>query len=136
MAGGEKLSAYLSDALKKLTTAGKINVGFLDAERASIAFWNEFGTEHIPPRPFMRQTVAESGKDWGNDLGDILKANDMDAGKALDAMGNVMKSDIQQTMRDFTDPPNAKSTVAGKGFDNPLIGPTQDLIKSVDYEVE
>ena len=32
---------------------------------AAVAAFNEFGTDRIPPRPFMRQTIAKNQAAWG-----------------------------------------------------------------------
>ena len=134
--GGDKLQAKLAEILKSATSAKQVDAGFLTAENAEIAFYNEFGTEDIPPRPFMRQTAKTCPDGWVEDLADAMKTNGMDADKALRVVGRVMCDDIQIAMRDFTDPPNAASTIARKGFDNPLIGPTKGLLNSVDFEVK
>ena len=91
---------------------------------AEIAFWNEYGTEIIPERPFARNTVFERGREWLRVIRVLLRkrANDeITEDDALGFLGEVAKADMQQTITDFSVPPNAPSTVAIKGVDNPLI---------------
>ena len=74
-----------------------------------------------PPRPFIRQTIARCSDEWGTKLGKILKANNYDSDISLQKIGDEMQKDIVDTILAFTDPKNAKSTIANKGFDKPLI---------------
>lgn len=89
----------------------------------------------IPPRPFFRTTIKEGEKHWGKDLGKVLKDKDYDAVAALNAMGEEIKGEIQESIRDWTAPPNAKSTIAKKGFNDPLFG-DGTMLRAVDSEVE
>lgn len=92
-------------------------------------------TVDVPPRPFFRKMV-ESGKGhWGADLGGLLRSNDYDADRALELMGEQLEGELQQSIRDFTDPGNAPSTIAKKGFDKPLIE-TSHMLNSVDSDLD
>jgi hypothetical protein len=92
-------------------------------------------TVTIPARPFFRTTVKDGSKHWGEDLGKILKANGYDAANALGQMGEEMKGELQASIQSWSDPPNAKSTVAKKGFNKPLIE-DGTMMRAVDSEVE
>lgn len=109
--GGDKLRAALDDLAKKIQRGGKVQAGvFEDAEYpdgtpvAQVAQWNEFGTAETPPRPFLRQTINDHQDDWGNALGKALHATDYDASRALGMVGDVIASQIRDTIRegDFT----------------------------------
>ena len=84
---------------------------------AHVATWNEFGTEHIPERPFMRQTVEKYGeavlKQAERFIGDIAKEK-MTADEALRKVGamqvGLIKSEI--ATGDFEE--NAPETVRRK----------------------
>ena len=91
-------------------------------------------TVTIPSRPFFRNAIAQHGPEWGKQMGDLLKANGYDTQKALAQMGEVMKGQLQESIRSTNEPPNAKSTERKKGFNNPLIH-TGHMLNSVDYEV-
>ena len=88
----------------------------------------------IPPRPFFRNAIKAHGKEWGKNMGASLKENRFDAAKALVSMGQLIKRQIQQSIRDTNSPPNAPSTIRRKGFNKPLID-TGTMWNSVDYEV-
>jgi len=138
--GGDKLQQALSDIADKMSGAAK--AGFLENATypdgtpvAAVAFWNEFGTTTIPPRPFFRTVIAEKSGEWADRLGKTAVHFEYDADKVLNLMGQTIVEDIQQSIVGWTDPENAASTVAKKGFNKPLID-TGTMQNSVDYEVE
>ena len=88
----------------------------------------------IPPRPFFRTMIAKESPQWGKELGKLLIDGRYNARRALDGMGKVIGDQLQASIRNFSDPPNAPSTVRKKGFNKPLID-TSDMLKSVDHEV-
>ncbi|MEN6533958.1 MAG: hypothetical protein ABFD89_09875 [Bryobacteraceae bacterium] len=71
---------------------------------------------------------------WGNTLRQFLKANNYNSRKALLGTGMVMAEQLQLEMNQFTDPGNAPSTIANKGFDKPLED-SKNLKRSVAAEV-
>jgi hypothetical protein len=88
----------------------------------------------IPPRPFFRTMIVAKSPGWGKTLGKLLIDGRYSARKALDGMGKVIGDQLQESIRAWTDPPNAPSTIAKKGFNKPLID-SSDMVKSVDHEV-
>lgn len=138
--GGDKLQQALSDIAENMS--GAVKAGFLEGATypdgtpvAAVAFWNEFGTTTIPPRPFFRTVITDKSSEWADRLGKAAVHFEYDADKVLDAMGQTIVEDIQQSIVGWTDPENAASTVAKKGFNKPLIE-TSHMQNSVDYEVE
>ena len=111
---------------------------------AAIAAWNEFGTETIPARPFLRTTLREN-EYYRSALLDALKAGlvrQADPSKALQLVGIRAASDIRNTIDTNDFAPNApatvrkKSTDADKGNkDKPLID-TGILRQSIQSELE
>ena len=91
-------------------------------------------TVNIPSRPFFRQMVASESPTWAAKLGNCLIASHYDADKALDMMGEDMRTALQESIKDFTTPELAPSTVAKKGFSKPLID-TSHMINSVAFEL-
>lgn len=89
----------------------------------------------IPARPFFRSMIAENKGDWGPQLGKIIKASNYDSNVALGRMGENVKGQLQQSIRDLKDPANAKSTIKQKGFDDPLVK-SGHMLSSVDWEVK
>lgn len=89
----------------------------------------------IPARPFFRNTLDTKAKGWGEQIGKILKGADYDAQVTLGRMGEMVKGQLQGSIRDLTTPPLAASTVREKGFAKPLID-HGTMLNSVDYEVK
>jgi len=137
---GKKLFKALEE-LAKL----EVRVGFQKGEAtadngtdiADIAMWNEVGTVHIPPRPFMRNSVdSNEGVIKGNCL-KVAEAvvNGMSAEQALDILGNMQKGLIQDSIESGGYTPNAPSTIRKKGSSTPLID-TGLMRQSVNYVVQ
>jgi hypothetical protein len=91
-------------------------------------------TVTIPARPFFRGMIQEHKGEWGSDLGKIIKAADYDSTVALGRLGQLVKDQLQESIREFSDPANAPSTVRKKGFDHPLIE-SSNMLNSADFEV-
>ncbi|KWO67590.1 hypothetical protein WT98_24665 [Burkholderia territorii] len=91
-------------------------------------------TVTIPPRPYFRTMIANEHDHWGGDLGKILVANDYDVPHSLDQLGESIVGALVQSIRDFADPKNAPSTIAKKGFDDPLID-SGTMVNSVTHRV-
>lgn len=142
MRGGDKFRQRLAELAKQEKTA-KVRVGIIEQANyegsdgesvAQVAFWNEYGTATIPPRPFFRNTIAEHKDEWPKQAAEMLEANGGDVRQTLELMGKGVKGQIVETIQDFREPPNAAATVKKKGFDKPLID-TGTLWRSIDYEV-
>ena len=111
----------------------RLRVGFIDSATyqdgqnvATVAFWNEYGTEKIPPRPFFRTTIANNKGKW---IDYIRKVQTLDA-KA----GELIKGDLVFSILNWTEPPNAPYTIAKKGFNKPLV--EQGIMsRSISYEL-
>ena len=138
------------DEIRKKVGRQQVNVGFLEGSTypdgtstPMVAAVQEFGatishsdghTTVIPPRPFMRNTVAKNSSRWGDLLGAALKASDLNAKQALALTGLKVVSQMQDEVKALTEPPLAPSTVKAKGFDTPLID-TGHLLNSIASEV-
>lgn len=146
--GGEKLRAHLDKISKNLGTAKAVEAGYLGGTTEDgrslpmIAAIQEYGTTQagknhsvtIPPHPFMRTTAAEKQNVWCKSLAQSLENNDCNAQKALAEVGEIMVGDIEMAVRDWTDPPNAPSTIKKKGFNDPLVD-EGDLLDGADYRL-
>ena len=100
---------------------------------AMVAFWNEYGTKRIPPRPFFRTTVSEQKKNWVLSVQNLMKMHN-DPKQVMGLIGEHMKGNIVQGIVSFSDPKNADSTERAKGFNNPLID-KGILMRSISFEV-
>ena len=87
---------------KVIIEAGIIN----DEENAKKALYNEFGTDKIPARPFIRP----------------------------EQIGSKMVQNIKKAINNSDYPRNAVSTIKKKGFDFPLIE-TRDMYNSLTFRV-
>ena len=76
----------------------------------------------IPPRPFFRNMIAAESPHWGSDMAKISKDKNYNMKASLKLMGEEIKRELVKSIVDFQDPANAPSTIAKKGFNDPLIG--------------
>lgn len=141
VSGGDKADRALSDIARRIGGKGAVNVGFLEGAKypngvsvALVAALLNFGTSRAGPWPFFSNTVRDKSPDWGDELAKILVAVNYDVNRALALMGEHIKGQIQQAIRDTTSPGLAESTIERKGFDKPLVA-TGHMLNSVDYEV-
>ena len=143
--GGEKLRRKLEDILAATKRASVVRVGFLRGATyptkagttvALVAVVQDFGapSRGIPPRPFFRNAIAKHKGEWPGELQKLLKAANYDAVKALTMMGDRMRGEVQQSIRDTNAPPLKPATIKRKGFAKPLIE-TSHMLNSVDFEV-
>lgn len=102
-----------------------------------IAAQNEFGTDRIPARPFMRSAVdmnrAKLDKAISGEY-DKIVAGESTVKKSLNLIGLFMTGLIQKQIRATYYPPNAKSTIEMKKSSHPLIDFGQ-MIQSVRHVV-
>jgi HK97 gp10 family phage protein len=104
---------------------------------AQIAAQNEFGTDKIPKRSFMRTAVDENKQK----ITDILNKEytrilekESTVQFSLDLIGNIVRDMIKVKIRSIYQPPNAPSTIQAKGSSKPLIDFGQ-MINAVQYKV-
>lgn len=148
VAGGVKLEAALERYLKGANKT--MRAGILEGcsaypdgtPTAMVAFWDEYGTSRnvegktieTPPRPFMRTTAREKAKRWSKVVGVTVQRNGGDFEAGLRLAGEAAMTDIKRTIATFTDPPNAASTIAKKGHNQPLRD-TKHMMNSVAYDI-
>ena len=119
----EMLKEIKRQARKQVLTVGFFDETYPDGKRIGrIATINEYGVpEHNqPPRPFMRYTVIKNRSKWVDILQDMLPEN-MDVKRSLEILGDVVSEDVSDMIKAFADPPNRPSTIARKGFNDPLV---------------
>ena len=89
-----------------------------------VGVYNEFGTQSIPARPFMRTSIEEKKNEikkiQDSQYSKILQGKQT-VKKALGVLGNYMVGQVQEKIKSIDTPPNAESTKARKGSSNPLI---------------
>ncbi|MDB5777606.1 MAG: hypothetical protein JWP38_3739 [Herbaspirillum sp.] len=120
LSGGDKLKTALAELSKKINKAAAVKVGFLEGARypdgtpvAMVAAIQNFGAPGvgIPPRPFFSDMIKEKNPEWAPSIGKLLVANDYDAAKALDLMGERIGEDLQQAIIDTDAPALSKTTL-------------------------
>ena len=134
--GAEKISVNLQN-LKNGPTKAK--VGF-SGDNAAKAVFNEMGvaSKNIPARPFMRTAFDEAKPRLLRERDKqaaavVLKGKSQSA--ALKALGVILADEIKDQIEGWTTPPNAPSTVAKKGFNDPLVE-TGDMSDDVTIEID
>lgn len=97
---------------------------------------NEFGTETIPERSFLRSTVDDERETYVRELtkatGQIVDGEITQAETTLKRLGLRAVGDVQMKIVDLREPPNAPATIAAKKSSNPLID-TGNMRQSVEY---
>lgn len=140
--GYRKIMRQLSELGSKsvvagvLADAGKEKDG---TDLVDVAFWNEFGTRYIPPRPFVRIAADKSDNDIKQMQDALLTkivAGQSTASQALNLIGVKIEGEIKKVIGDRGAlAANAPGTVRAKGSDAPLID-TGRLRQSVKYRIE
>lgn len=132
--GGEEL-----DKLKnKLRNSNSILVGYFkgllydnNIPVAQVASWNEFGTDTIPARPFIRNCIRNNRKKWIKLYKDnVIRNNKLD----LNYIANIIVGDVKTSIDKTIEPPNKQSTIAKKKSSHPLID-TGRLKNSITYRI-
>jgi hypothetical protein len=154
--GGDKMARILRQLDKRINSARGVKVGFLSnaeypetyknrlehriSEKrglrfvAQAAFLNEFGTKKTPSRPFFRTMIAECSPRWGDSMAYLVKVHKYDAKAVFVNMGQGIQGQLKQSIKNWSEPPNAPFTVEQKGFNKPLTD-EGIMANSVDYEV-
>jgi hypothetical protein len=147
MPGRDKITPKGKQFFKEIEELTKlqVRVGFQAGETTgdgvdivSIAAWNELGTEHIPPRPFMQQSVEKNESRIAAMCKTQLKkilTGEATARDALQAIGVMQKGLIQAEIKNGGFAPNSPRTIAKKGSAQPLID-TGRLRQSVNFVIE
>lgn len=115
--------------------AGAGKDGVTNALKAAV---NEFGTDTIPERSFLRSTMAENRQTY---LGNIAKiAQSAIQGKrtpekGMGLLGLKAQNDIKARITSIATPANAASTIKRKKSSNPLID-TGEMRESVRWKYD
>jgi hypothetical protein len=104
---------------------------------AEVAAFNEYGTENIPERSFIRSAIQEHRAELIQITGQLYKQ--MSEGKlstedALGRLGLKIQSLIRNKIDSIEEPPNAERTIARKGSSKPLID-TGQMRQAINYEI-
>jgi hypothetical protein len=105
------------------------------------ATWNEFGTESIPSRPFMRRTADQERRSLRTANGQFallikqMISRRLNPNQVLNAVGLYYQSKVRETIRTSKSwaVPNSPLTIKMKKSSTPLID-HGILIGAVNYE--
>jgi len=123
----------LSQFVVKAGYPSEVDVGNADdgddwateiSEIALVALANEFGTDKVPERSFIRSAIDEGRRDIENlkaELAQRVAVGQLSAKQALEALGVKAVDLIKNKIVEIKTPANAPLTVAIKGYNNPLI---------------
>ncbi len=100
---------------------------------AQLGAIQEFGTEHIPARPWLNPGVQSGNAEYIQMITEAIK-NQSPLKSVLEQVGVVAVGKAQLYMTQLKTPPNAASTIKRKGSSNPLID-TGALRQSVSFKV-
>lgn len=103
---------------------------------AQVAAWNEYGTENIPERPFLRATMAKRRKKYRTIMGTIAAAaieGKASVKEGMARLGELARSDVRNSIVNWSEPGNAPATIRKKGRDDPLVD-TRRMVTSVEYK--
>ena len=123
--GGDKLNKKLGYLATNLGKSSVVKVGFLEGSQERdgkpsplIGFIQEFGApkKGIPPRPYFRTMISQHSGEWPAELIALMKANDYDAAKSLDQLGQEIASELKKSIIDINDPPLSPVTVMLRGM--------------------
>lgn len=101
---------------------------------ATVGYINEYGTDSIPSRPFFRSTINNNQDVLPRMIASLIKNNDPET--TLKLVGDHMKDQLRESIMTWSDPPNAESTIAAKGYNAPLRANDRILRNSFTYEIE
>ncbi|MBN6711133.1 hypothetical protein JFL47_07805 [Haemophilus haemoglobinophilus] len=87
---------------------------------ASLAAVLEFGNQHIPSRPFLRQTLAENQQKYTALFAEGIN-NGEDYVTLMERIASVAQGDVQENMVKGDWVANAPITIKRKGSSKPLI---------------
>lgn len=105
---------------------------------AFVAAVNEFGTEHIPERPFFRNGLRQLS---GDDQMYKLLRRKLDptemvvSVKTAREIGDLVVREVGDSIVHFNEPPNAPMTIKRKGRNDPLIN-TRRMLRTLKRKVE
>lgn len=140
----------LREILKLVTDSGRLvaRVGVLDPQASQVhplrnditigevAVINEFGTEHVPRRSYLKRTVQHRREEIRTAMGSMA-ARIVEGAKPraeLQNFGRRFVGEVKHTIESDVPPPNAPMTIKEKGHDHTLIH-TLTLLESISHDV-
>ena len=82
---------------------------------SDVAVFNEYGGGHTPPRPFVRYCLQKNARKWIRYF-DKNWLQFPDIRQTFWKLGDKIRGDLSETVKAWSEPPNAPSTVMEKGL--------------------
>lgn len=121
------LSKKLNRLAAELRGPTMVHAGFPTGSNREVverATFNEFGAGDVPSRPFMRTAFAGREAELEHTMrraAERVVSGDGNLAQAMESIGDMGATMIRERIINMSTPPNAASTVARKGFNDPLI---------------
>lgn len=138
--GTINIPAHSTTLYRKVLKSGAFSKGgqFVKASKSNFSTTHQVPAHSvtIPSRPFFRNAL----KSVQPKIGPVIQAMFVGSEtppkkeKILKSVGTLIQQEIQESIRTLMTPPNAASTVARKGFNNPLIE-TGHMLRSVAFQI-
>lgn len=129
------------NSMHKATLKVGVLTGTKNAKGYNVAAYgaaNEYGTEKIPSRPFMRTAFDENKPNYINYMKKIVKqAGEVAFSQMVNQLGLMAKEDIKETItgRDFAPALNPMTVAAKKGSTKTLVD-SSALVNGINYEIK
>lgn len=147
----DKMWEKIKKDLLAANKVGELEVGFFEQSKygpenenlqvAQVAQWNNEGqpANNVPPRPFFTSTLVAPIEAKKRDKLFFQSIDRIVTGKSsflreYNMIGGLFVNELKKAIEDWSTPPNAPSTVAEKGFNDPLIK-TETMKNSVEYKI-
>ena len=127
----EELDKYVKDLKEELKSVKGAKAGWFEGKKypngleiAENALIQEYGTDKIPPRPFMRRTIEKHQDEWVkflNENFDVELDNNVTLEQIMRKIGAIMAADMKRTIDENLPPPNSPETIKRKGSSHTLI---------------
>lgn len=104
----------------------------------AVGYYNAMGTSRIPSRNFIRGWLYKYRVKYTKSIAALSKnvlLAKITPIKARRNLGILGTKDLKQTIRSWSSPPNAQSTVARKGRNDPLVD-TGHMVNSINWRHE
>jgi hypothetical protein len=140
---GEKMAKELKRYAKLTVLVGFQGASALeskdesDATVVDVATFNEFGTDTVPERPFLRSALDMGKDEIGQAIEDgtlAIMDGKKNAVQAASLIGIVAQKLVQKRIVELSDPPNSTLTILMKGSSNPLVD-TGQMVQAVTWTV-
>lgn len=118
--GGKNVQATLKKLASQIERGKALNVGFLENATypdgtpvAMVAAIQNFGApgRSIPARPFFTNMVSNKAPGWADTLATVLRATDYDTRAALAMMGEGIKGQLQEAIKNTNAPALSQITL-------------------------